>query len=104
AIARAGLELEQLAEMVQVDAKTVERWIAGRVPYTRHRTRVAKALGADPHALWPQTHPAGPAPTDQSEPEGDLLAVYPTGETPGVPDWQILLTSARHRIDLLDTT
>ena len=78
--------------------------MAGRIPYTRHRIRVAKALGADPDELWPGTHSAGRARTDQPEQREDLLAAYPTGETTGVPDWQVLLTGARERIDLMDTT
>ena len=38
----------KLAEAVQVDAKTVERWIvAGRVPYRKHRYNVAAFFGVD---------------------------------------------------------
>jgi transcriptional regulator with XRE-family HTH domain len=109
AIARAGLDNEQLAELVGVDAKTVERWIAGgRLPYTRHRVRVAKALGADPYDLWPQADPAprlaGQSQQTEPDTETEVVAAYPTGEAAGVPDWQILLTGARERVDLLDTT
>ena len=44
AITHAGLTLEEFADIVQVDVKTVQRWLAGRTPYPRHRARVAGAL------------------------------------------------------------
>ncbi len=61
AITRAGLTLEEFADIVQVDVKTVQRWLAGRTPYPRNRARVASALDTTEHALWPD---AVPAPTD----------------------------------------
>ena len=40
-----GLTYEQLSEQVQVDPKTVERWISqGRVPHRTHRLTVAAGL------------------------------------------------------------
>jgi transcriptional regulator with XRE-family HTH domain len=54
AITRAGLTLEEFADIVQVDVKTVQRWLAGRTaPYPRNRARVAGALDTTEHALWP---------------------------------------------------
>jgi transcriptional regulator with XRE-family HTH domain len=49
-----GCNLDQLAEAVHVDAKTVERWITkGRVPYRKHRFDVATFLGVDEAYIWP---------------------------------------------------
>ena len=49
-----GKTPDQLAEHVQVDAKTVERWITkGRLPYRRHRFEVASFLGVDEPYIWP---------------------------------------------------
>jgi transcriptional regulator with XRE-family HTH domain len=49
-----GKTPDQLAEHVQVDAKTVERWITrGRTPYRRHRFEVASFLGVDESYIWP---------------------------------------------------
>ena len=49
-----GKTPDQLAEHVQVDAKTVERWIAkGRIPCRRHRFEVATFLGVDESYIWP---------------------------------------------------
>ena len=49
-----GQTPDKLAEAVQVDAKTVERWITkGRIPYRRHRFEVATFLGVDESYIWP---------------------------------------------------
>ena len=40
-----GQTPDKLAEAVDVDAKTVERWISlGRIPHRRHRWATAKRL------------------------------------------------------------
>jgi hypothetical protein len=48
------IELEALARQVEVDPKTVQRWIGGRVPHPRHRWKICDLLGqADtPSQLW----------------------------------------------------
>ena len=49
-----GQTPDKLAEAVQVDPKTVERWITkGRTPYRNHRFAVAAFLGADEAYIWP---------------------------------------------------
>ena len=89
AITRAGLTLEEFADIVQVDVKTVRRWLAGRTPYPRHRARVAGALDTTEHALWPD---AVPAPTtlqrgraDDPWP-GDVVAGYGYATDPAAPN------------------
>lgn len=42
-----------LAEVLDVDPKSVERWIAGRIPYRRHRYAAAAHLGVDEAYLLP---------------------------------------------------
>ena len=53
ALLKKGLTPAQLAERVQVDTKTAERWIGGREPYRKHRYAVAALLGLDESYLWP---------------------------------------------------
>jgi hypothetical protein len=54
ALNKAELTAEGLAARVEVDPKTVERWIThGRPPYPKHRHRVAVVLGASERWLWP---------------------------------------------------
>lgn len=49
-----GQTPDKLAEAVQVDPKTVERWITrGRIPYRNHRFAVASFLGVDESYIWP---------------------------------------------------
>ena len=48
-----GLTPSALGEELGVDHKTVERWIAGRVPYRKYRYDVASRLGVDEAYLWP---------------------------------------------------
>jgi len=48
-----GLTPADLAATLQVDPKSIERWIKGRTPYRRHRYAVAAQLGVDETYLWP---------------------------------------------------
>lgn len=64
-----------LADALQVDNKTVERWITkGRVPYRRHRHSVAAHFGVDESFIWPEA-----LDRDQvaAVSESEILAVYP---------------------------
>jgi transcriptional regulator with XRE-family HTH domain len=65
----------KLAEVVQVDAKTVERWITkGRTPYRAHRFAVAAFFGVDESYIWPDA-----LGRDQvaAVSESEIVAVYP---------------------------
>ena len=103
AITRSGLTLEEFADIVGVDVKTVQRWLAGRTPYPRHRTRVAGALDTTEHALWPDTVPA-PTTTEAHElttpVTGDAIAGYGHATDPTAPNTAALLTTAIERIEI----
>jgi transcriptional regulator with XRE-family HTH domain len=65
----------RLAEAVEVDPKTIERWIiAGRVPYRRHRYAVAAFFGVDESYIWP-----GALDRDEiaAASQSEIVAVYP---------------------------
>jgi lambda repressor-like predicted transcriptional regulator len=69
-----GITPAQLAAELQVDPKSVERWIKGRTPYRRHRYAVAAQLGADETYLWPDAlSPDQVANASESE----IINVYP---------------------------
>ena len=69
-----GITPEQLAAAISVDQKSVERWIAGRNPYRRHRYAVAAYLGVDEVFLWPDAlSPHQIANASESE----IISVYP---------------------------
>ena len=48
-----GVTPADLAAALEVDPKSVERWVKGRTPYRRHRYAVAAHLGVDEVYLWP---------------------------------------------------
>jgi transcriptional regulator with XRE-family HTH domain len=103
AITRSGLTLEEFADTVGVDVKTVQRWLAGRVPYAGNRARVAGALDTPEHALWPD---AVPVPTSTEAQElttpvtGDAIAGYGHATDPAAPDGATLLRAAVERIEI----
>src|SRR6266568_256750 len=53
AMAKAGKDIANLADATAVDPKTVQRWLAGRVPHPRHRWVIASLVEEDEGHLWP---------------------------------------------------
>jgi transcriptional regulator with XRE-family HTH domain len=99
AINRAGLDADQLAALVEVDVKTVRRWISeGRTPYERHRTRVARALGREQRDLWPDATVDAPP----HDPRREIVAAFAHSSDLRAPDWRAMLRDAVEQIDLLD--
>ncbi len=106
ALQSAGLQPDDLAEQIEVDVKTVRRWLYGARPYPRHRTRIAHALHTPELELWPELTPdreddQAPAPV---RPGRDLIAIYPTRDHPAAPDPELILHDAKHHVDLLIPT
>jgi len=95
ALLRARLTEEDVAAQLQVDPKTVRRWLEGRVPYMRHRWAIAAMLGVDETDLWPQLR------TSQTRPD-DVVAVYPHSEAVPRDVWMRVLGSAQRDIGILD--
>ena len=57
-IERTGLGVQELADLIAVDAKTVERWLSGETaPYPQNARRAAEVLDCDPADLWPDLFP-----------------------------------------------
>ncbi|MFD0971638.1 DUF5753 domain-containing protein [Plantactinospora endophytica] len=54
AMVESGQTAESLAGRIGVDPKTAARWVThGRIPQTRHRSKVAELVGRDVLDLWP---------------------------------------------------
>ncbi|MFD6079062.1 helix-turn-helix transcriptional regulator [Streptomyces hydrogenans] len=90
AIVEAGLTYVELADRLQVDPKTVERWVnePGRRPYARHCHAVARILGTTVWDLWPAGRP-------QEQPQAPAVVPIPP----------VLLAAARDalsRVENLD--
>ena len=96
ALLRARLSEEDVAARLEVDPKTVRRWLEGRVPYLRHRWVLASMLGLDEADLWPQLV------RSRSWPKG-VRAIYPHREDVPRETWLRLFSAARERIDILGT-
>jgi transcriptional regulator with XRE-family HTH domain len=90
AMTQAGLTADRLAERVQVDPKTVSRWLGGRVPHPRHRVRVAEALGQDEDVIWSGLLKTGF--------DREVRAVWPTRSAVPRSLWADLISRARRRV------
>jgi lambda repressor-like predicted transcriptional regulator len=103
ALRHAGLTVEQFAEIINVDPKTVQRWVAGRTPYPRHRQTVARALDLTEHELWPHDvpPPADPGLSDRPG-TGEVTGSWGRSSAPGAPDPVALLADPVQRIDVLE--
>lgn len=94
ALLRARLTEEDVATHLQVDPKTVRRWLEGRVPYLRHRWAIATMLGLDETDLWPQLRSA------RSRPD-EVHAIYPHLDAVPEDVWIRLFGSAEREIGIL---
>jgi lambda repressor-like predicted transcriptional regulator len=104
ALEHAGLSPDDLAQIVQVDVRTVRRWLSGGTPYPRQRGKVARALDTTEQHLWPHI-PATPAPDRAAPPRpADVLTGCPSADDLAAPDWKTLMRDATDRIDLLGDT
>jgi transcriptional regulator with XRE-family HTH domain len=103
ALQQAGLQPDELAQIVQVDIRTVRRWLSGRTPYPRQRGKVARALDTTEHDLWPEIATA-PPPSPPAGQATDMLAAYPAASDLAAPEWKALMRDAAGRIELLGDT
>lgn len=99
ALLERGLTLDDLARSIDVDPKTVERWVTtGRTPYRRHRYAVAARLGIDETYLWPDAlTPDQVAGASESE----ILTVYPHRWSVPSDLWRRMFETAEREIGVL---
>lgn len=102
----AGLTAEQFAEIIGVDPKTVQRWVAGRTPYPRHRATVARALDTSEHELWPDDVPP---PSPSLDPlghdlaaRGEVIRSWGQSSDRHAPNPVMFVSGTAGRIDVLD--
>jgi len=98
ALLERGITPAALGEELGVDHKTVERWIAGRLPYRRHRYAVASRLKVDEAYLWP-----GALSRDQvaAASLSEVLAIYPHRSDVPRDAWEHLFAAAEREIGVL---
>lgn len=98
AMAAGGWTYNALADKVEVDPKSVERWVnLGRTPRRATAMLAAETLGEDVHALWPALRQARPARAVSPE----LVALYDQRADVPVSTFVDMLTQACERIDVL---
>lgn len=97
AMAAAGLEQLDIAARLSVDPKTVERWIAGRIPHPRSRAAVARLVGVDEGRLWPAANDGA----RRGRFGGEVRAIYPDRSAVPRTVWLGLFERAESEVCIL---
>ncbi|MCQ4081131.1 XRE family transcriptional regulator [Streptomyces sp. RB6PN25] len=97
ALAQAGLSRVDVAACLEVDPKTVDRWIDGRVPHRRHRERLSALVGTPESDLWPDV---GRRPR-QAQLGPEILAIYPHRWQVPQDVWRSFFARAKNEIGVL---
>ncbi|TCO37634.1 hypothetical protein EV646_12321 [Kribbella antiqua] len=89
----------QLAEELEVNVKTVERWLVeGKLPFPRNRHRLATRLGREESYLWPDALTRDRATTVS---ESEIIRVYPHRSDVPREEWRRLFESGAEEIGVL---
>jgi hypothetical protein len=96
ALAESRLREVDVAEALGVDPKTVQRWLAGRLPQPRHRWGLADLIQRHEYDLWPQLA-NGLAPTINRE----IRATYTHRGAVPRELWRQLFCSGQNEIGIL---
>ncbi|WP_214108078.1 helix-turn-helix domain-containing protein [Acrocarpospora catenulata] len=99
ALLERGVSVAELAAAIEVDPKTVERWITkGRAPYRKHRYAVSSHLGMDESYLWPEALTREQV---ASASESEIVNIYPHRWTVPRDTWGRLFSDAAEQIGIL---
>jgi hypothetical protein len=99
ALTTAGLTPQDLADRLEVDPKTAERWLTlGRTPYPKHRHQIAALLQERESYLWPDA-------LSQSQrdriAQSEIVHVYPRRSALPSELWPRLFDGAKAYVDIL---
>ena len=98
AMVNARIDIDQVAAATKVDPKTVQRWLAGRVPHPRHRWRVSELVEQEEGYLWPTAQP-DVAPGAPATSEVVTAYAHRTDVPPST--WNDLLARSCRQIDII---
>ena len=99
AMLNAGLTPAALAAAVEVDSKSVARWISeDRLPYPVTRTKVAQVLHQEETFLWPALLQDADACAVAA---AEVERVWPTRSSISSETWHALFSRAGERLDIL---
>lgn len=95
-----GMTSDELATHIEVDPKTVERWLRndGRLPHLRHRIKAAKLLDCEQSYLWPELLNGHRA---EATSKAELLTMYPHRGAVPADLWRRLIEDAKEHLDIL---
>src|SRR4051812_43889312 len=94
AMANARLRDVDIAARMNVDPKTVQRWLHGRLPQSRHRWALSDLVGVHEFELWPQL-------TGVCDIAPEVHATYKYRAAVPRDVWVDLFQNARHEISVL---
>jgi hypothetical protein len=95
----AGITPDDLAYELAADPKTVERWITtDRVPYPKHRRRIAARTGESESYLWPAAFEDGKV---SEISRSELVQVFDRRSEVPSDLWDRLLSRATAYVDIL---
>jgi transcriptional regulator with XRE-family HTH domain len=95
AIRQRGWDTQRFAQEIEVDPKTVGRWVStGRTPHPRLRARAAEQLGVPMAVLWPEADAL-------MNGMGDLVGLYTTRAEVSPSSIRTLSVGANQHIDIL---
>jgi transcriptional regulator with XRE-family HTH domain len=96
ALSHAGVTRDELARIVGVDPKTVDRWLGSdmRAPHAGTRAKVASALGVSAEMLWPRAVRAA----IKTGADREILAAYPYRNACPPTVWSSLLGGAQRDV------
>ncbi len=99
ALLKNGVTPHALAELLEVDPKTVERWITlGRLPYAKYRHRIAALMRETEGYLWPDALSADQiAQVARSE----VVTIYPHRASVPAEVWRRLLDGSTEQVAVL---
>ncbi|GIF01789.1 XRE family transcriptional regulator [Paractinoplanes rishiriensis] len=86
-----------VAARLGVDPKTVDRWLAGRQPYPRHRNALVELTGWPQRSLWPEL-PRAVEPITRAD---EVRIVYPHRSAVPADTWPRFFARAEREIDVL---
>ena len=97
-MAARALTLDAVAARTGVDPKTVQRWLAGRVPHARHRWAIAALVREDEAYLWPAVARDGHQPASAAS---ELVTLYPHRADVPPSLWRTLFDQVRQDLAIL---
>ena len=97
ALRAAGLDSVDVATRLEVDPKTVQRWLGGRLPYPRYRAALVDLTGWPSRDLWP----GADASADAHPGADEVRVAYPQRCAVPAEAWRRLFERAEHEIGIL---